>query len=248
MDLPDLQPGQVWSYRAREGEEDSRITILQIDQFGDERIVHIAVTELDGMNRKHPEWGDSPITHVGHMAVMEKRVRNDLLEIKDRLTEAPPMGGYDIWKEAFEKGEAGPYDEPMHVLMEWVEYMHGSYAGTIPPELEPGQIWSYKTRPGEEDSRIVILHREESDGEWIAHVAVIDLRGFSMDGRPIETITHMPYAENVLQADLLELTGHMDPLPDYQKEYKVWEDEGRGMFTVPVRELLQAMESNHPVH
>lgn len=101
--------------------------------------------------------------------------------------------------------------------------------------LAAGQEWKYHNRPGEDDSRVIILKLEPGkDGTPLAHIAVTNL---SEEG----TVHHLPFTEKAVRASLTELVGTID----YESEpegYKLWKtdyDHGKaGVFDQPVAEAV----------
>ncbi|MBB6099341.1 hypothetical protein HNR42_002782 [Deinobacterium chartae] len=110
-----------------------------------------------------------------------------------------------------------------------------------------GQVWSYHTRPGEEESVLRVLKAETHRTlGTIVHVSLegLDLRG--PGGTPGSSIGHLPFAEQALEASVTELLGH-DPYPHGDGEgYRIWRDAFErgeaGVWTLPVAEALSALE------
>src|SRR5690242_2665823 len=76
--------------------------------------------------------------------------------------------------------------------------------------LVAGQIWTYKTRPGEEGSRLTILKTESHPKLGnIIHVAVdgVRLQNPRAPGGASTAIGHMPYQESALRASLVAVSG-----------------------------------------
>ncbi|MCA9794186.1 MAG: hypothetical protein KC910_20400 [Candidatus Eremiobacteraeota bacterium] len=102
--------------------------------------------------------------------------------------------------------------------------------------LAAGQEWKYHNRPGEDDSRVIILKLEKGkDGTSLAHIAVTNL---GEQG----TVHHLPFTEKAVRASLTELVG----TTDYESEpegYKLWKadyDQGKaGVFDQPVAEAVE---------
>jgi hypothetical protein len=98
-------PGQIWSYHTRPEEKDSRLTVLQVDEVGPERIVHIRV---EGFSLTGPEG--KLIHTLPHMPIFEEALDRSVVA---QLGESVPLPdyqeGYIIWREAFERGGAGAF-------------------------------------------------------------------------------------------------------------------------------------------
>jgi hypothetical protein len=110
-----------------------------------------------------------------------------------------------------------------------------------------GQVWSYKTRPGEKKSSFVVLKVESHPK--IGNIIHIALRGLKLrrpDGDFIETAGHLPFAEEAIKRSAVKLLKEKDDLPDYEEGYEMWReafDAGRaGVYTVTIAEAVGLME------
>jgi hypothetical protein len=113
-------------------------------------------------------------------------------------------------------------------------------------KYEPGQVWSYKTRPGEESSRLTILEVEtHAKAGTLVHVRVSDVKIKKADGI-LDVIEHLPCAEEALDQSDVELVAEDAELPDFSEGYKLWKeafDKGQaGAFAVPIAKSIEVME------
>ena len=116
---PMLRAGQVWTYNTRPGESESRATVLQIDEEADQTIVHV---RLDGLQLKSPTAPDGISREVEHLPLsLSAFERSTLLKVDDVDTNSLSRRGYDTWREAFDKGEAGVFDQPLKDVLDIVE-------------------------------------------------------------------------------------------------------------------------------
>ena len=100
------QAGQSWKYRTREGEEHSRVVVLKTETRGSERIVHITVVG-DGI--------DSPL----HMPFSIDAMDQSVTELDEPIVSVPEFeGGYEIWREEYDKGQAGIYGIPLKEVLD----------------------------------------------------------------------------------------------------------------------------------
>ena len=102
-----FEAGQVWKYKTRSNELDSRLIILKVEQYeNSEEVIHIAVVGLSMKNVHDPSWlGDD----ISHMPFNREALVKCVVSF-DKMIEVPDFSeGYEIWKEAFDKGEAGIY-------------------------------------------------------------------------------------------------------------------------------------------
>ena len=112
--------GQVWKYKTRPDESDSRLTIVSIDhddpEYGD--IVHIYVSELNIPNPSAPGGKTVFISHLPYLSdalaqsVTELDSQHDDVERALEQFEAT-QEGYRLWKRAFENSEAGVFTNPV---------------------------------------------------------------------------------------------------------------------------------------
>jgi hypothetical protein len=114
-------------------------------------------------------------------------------------------------------------------------------------KYKPGQVWSYKTRPGEDTSTLTILRVDEiSGGQRIVHIRVDGIRLKNCTGgREPDTVQHMPFAKEFIDASVTEVFWKV-PVPSFADGYaqwrKGWEAGKAGYYTIPVSEAVQVMQ------
>jgi len=106
--MSQFQPGQVWTYHTRPGEEDSRLTVVKVephDKVG--TIVHIRV---DGVAQKNPHAPDGVSRVIHHTPFAAEALQRSVIEL---VGDGPVPGsfeqGYAIWKQAFDSGKGGVF-------------------------------------------------------------------------------------------------------------------------------------------
>ena len=116
-------------------------------------------------------------------------------------------------------------------------------------KLESGQIWKYKTREGEEDSRVTILKVEKYEkGGIVVHVAVTDINinNPQMENEKSNEISHLPFSKESILKSLTDLDSSDNNLPDFEEGYNEWKqafDSGKGgIFTIEVKEAVEYVE------
>ena len=117
------------------------------------------------------------------------------------------------------------------------------------PEFAPGQAWTYRTRPGEEASRVVIRKKdiEPEDGE-VFHISIlgVKLRNHRLPGGLQPAMHHAAVARATLDQSLLAYEGDGDDDEVWMDGYAVWRqayDHGdAGVFDIPVSEILGYIE------
>lgn len=111
-----------------------------------------------------------------------------------------------------------------------------------------GQVWRYKSRPQDIDSRLFIqkVDRQEN-GEEIFHVSLDGLRlsDDPDDERSVQTISHLPLSRQSLEASILEKLSFAGERPDYQEGYDQWHKAfavgEAGVFDIPANEIVTAI-------
>jgi hypothetical protein len=120
---PKYRPGQVWSYRTRVGEEQSRVTILRVDREPSAGyIVHLAV---DGLSIKNPTSRDGVARTISHLPFSEKATDQSLTDLLDTGPIPDYQEGYQTWREGFERGEAGVWSIPVEEVVAAMETVLG---------------------------------------------------------------------------------------------------------------------------
>ncbi|SEM36225.1 hypothetical protein SAMN02800694_0789 [Luteibacter sp. UNCMF331Sha3.1] len=117
------------------------------------------------------------------------------------------------------------------------------------PDYAVGQAWTYRTRPGEEASRVAIrrIDREPEDGE-VFHVSIlgVKLRNHRLPGGTQPAMNHAAVSRATLDASLLAHEGAADTDEAWRDGYAVWRqayDNGdAGIFDLPIPEILGYIE------
>jgi hypothetical protein len=117
------------------------------------------------------------------------------------------------------------------------------------PQFLAGQVWTYRTRPGEERSRVVICKVETDPklGEIVhLHVQGIQLKNPNAPDKVSHEIGHMPYAAEALKKCLGKLESGNATLPEYQDGYEEWreafENGKAGVWTLQLADAISGME------
>lgn len=116
-------------------------------------------------------------------------------------------------------------------------------------DFAEGQVWSYKTRIGEEGST-VLINKIESDPRLgpIFHISITGVKvknPRSTSGVTTE-LPHSPVSKKTLDDSVTKLVAKSKPNPQYLEGYKEWKsafDNGdAGIFTIPVQEIVGVIE------
>ncbi|GHU32374.1 hypothetical protein FACS189497_13920 [Betaproteobacteria bacterium] len=116
----DFGEGQVWSYKTREGEEESTVLINKVEQVPKlGKIFHISIF---GVKVKNPRISSGVSTELPHSPVSEETLRKSLKKLIRRSSPNPDYAeGYKTWKEAFDKGEAGVFTIDVAEIIDVIE-------------------------------------------------------------------------------------------------------------------------------
>ena len=116
----------------------------------------------------------------------------------------------------------------------------------IDKNIVPGQIWTYRTMKGYEDSRIVIgsLDNVPNVGEVVC-ISIINApipknSSGAIDGT---TMPFLPFSKEVLTESILKLDGTMELHKDFEGYYYNWlrETKGEDFLTQTVSSFLELL-------
>lgn len=112
--------GQLWSYRTRPGEEDSRVYIARVDRdFGSKAIYHLYI---DGLKLKNPMLEGGVQDHLVHVPVSKEALEASVISlIQSDVTPPDISEGYVIWREAFLNGQAGVFTISLQQIVQYIE-------------------------------------------------------------------------------------------------------------------------------
>lgn len=120
-----------------------------------------------------------------------------------------------------------------------------------PVVYSEGQIWSYKTRTGEEKSTVLINKIEEHEKLGnIFHISVykVKVKNPHIAGGITTDLPHFPVSEETLKKSLIKFIGKSKINPEYHEGYKTWKaalDNGKaGIFTISVAEIIGIVEES----
>jgi hypothetical protein len=116
-------------------------------------------------------------------------------------------------------------------------------------DFKEGQVWSYRTRPNEQDSTLLI-NKVESDAKLgtIFHISVngVKVKNRRAPGGITQSLPHFPVSRKTLDNSVVQLVGHSAPNPAYRDGYATWkkafEAGDAGIFTVSVAEIVDFIE------
>ena len=104
----DFEPGQVWSYKARAGDDDSLLTILKVEddpKLG--KVVHIHLSNVKIPTDSNP---DGEYKKIGHLPISLPYLIDSVTDLKTTSEPIPEFqDGYDLWRNAVDQGGAGAF-------------------------------------------------------------------------------------------------------------------------------------------
>ena len=113
-------------------------------------------------------------------------------------------------------------------------------------KFKPGQVWQYRTRKGEEGSRLIIGKVEQMGSIGIViHIKLIGLRIMNphAPGGVSNTIAHAPVAEANLSESVTTLVSEGGNLDGFHEGYDTFKKAGKpGVLTIPVSEIVDSVE------
>lgn len=130
------------------------------------------------------------------------------------------------------------------------------YSDELPPpdpmtskRFALGQVWLYKTRPTEPDSR-VLIGKVESTPELgtIVHVKLVGLRikSPSAPGEFGSVMSHVPITEAALNDSATQLTNEQADLSGFSDGYNNWltayQAGDAGVFTLSLADVVDTIE------
>lgn len=117
-------------------------------------------------------------------------------------------------------------------------------------DFAAGEVWSYRTRSGEEGSTLLI-NKVEPDQKLglIFHISVSGVHVKNRRAASGETkeLPHFPVSKETLEKSCIKRVGKTKPNENYREGYNQWKqafDQGQaGVFTIPVSEIISFVES-----
>jgi len=117
--LTEYKEGQVWNYKTRVNELESKLIILKVEEYETlGEVIHIYVTGLAMIDNSNPS---EVMDDISHMPFSKEAIDDSVISFDD-MTEIPDYSeGYEIWKESFMKGDAGVFSVLVSEAVEFME-------------------------------------------------------------------------------------------------------------------------------
>lgn len=115
-----FEAGQVWQYKTRSGESDSRLYIVKVDSWPNgEKIYHIYANKL---KIKNPMLAGGIQTELPHAPVSEQTLKLSATRLQRKAGALPDIAeGYNAWKEQYDQGEAGVFTISVSEIITLIE-------------------------------------------------------------------------------------------------------------------------------
>ena len=117
-------------------------------------------------------------------------------------------------------------------------------------DYKVGQVWTYKTRKGEENSYLTILKIEDYPKAGVAiHIAIdkLNIKGPRTGKFYGHTISHMPFSLTALDKSVTNIKKESSDLPRFQEGYNNWKESfvkgDAGIFSITVAEAIEFIET-----
>ncbi|HEV7819733.1 MAG TPA: hypothetical protein VGO84_01040 [Burkholderiales bacterium] len=116
---------------------------------------------------------------------------------------------------------------------------------------EVGQLWSYKTRPQEKDSTLMVLHIDNTSklGQ-VVFVGVKDVRILHPSGKVLSSMSPLPFTKDALDRSVIKLIGKTDKLMNFDFGYQKWKEaqfagKRPPTYIKPVAEIIGSLENGY---
>ena len=115
--------------------------------------------------------------------------------------------------------------------------------------FQSGQVWQYKTRAGEESSRLIIAKVESNPKlGTIVHIQVKDvaIKSGKAPGGVSKLISHLPFAEQAISDSVTAMDKDTVNPTGWEDGYKQWKtafDAGKGgIWSITVSDAISSVE------
>lgn len=118
--------------------------------------------------------------------------------------------------------------------------LFGASAQAPPPvdRYAEGQVWEYRTRPGEEASRLKVQRIEDHAALGrVYHVSVIGVR-IETGRAVVPMLNHLPVSRATLDGSVTRLADGDADFPDIEAGIAEWRRAEGGVFSIGVAEIV----------
>ena len=125
-------------------------------------------------------------------------------------------------------------------------------AGNVAAEdYEVGQVWSYKTRPQEPNSTLMILRIDNSSKLGaVVFIGLKELRVQHPSGKVFPSMSPLPFKKEALDQSVNQLVGKADKLMPSDFGYAKWKEAQRAgrtppTYAKPVADVVNGLENGY---
>jgi hypothetical protein len=107
-------------------------------------------------------------------------------------------------------------------------------------KYSPGQVWSYKARPGESSSTVTILRIEALPKVGvIIHVRIDGVHFRNCTGGPAPTaVQHAPFTKAAIDLSVTRQLRTTSEIPEFEAGYKGWLEHCGGVYTITLAKMV----------
>ncbi|TSA85877.1 hypothetical protein FNU79_08830 [Deinococcus detaillensis] len=127
----DFEAGQRWHYHTREGEEQSTLGILRREVNNGRALLHI---RIEGIILPNPRAENGIQTVLGHTPISAEALEKSVTFRAEQAFVPDDFSGYETWREAFIRQEAGVFTISVKEILDVVE--QGLAAGLTKPKQD----------------------------------------------------------------------------------------------------------------
>ena len=128
----------------------------------------------------------------------------------------------------------------------WAMFSASLVQALGPGGYAEGQVWEYRTRPGEEGSLLKIQRIEQhpafSAQGGIYHISIVGLR--LSGATQIRALPHAPVSRQTLDASVTRLATRSPDFPDAEEGIAHWRAAQGGVFTITVAEIAEMLDQS----
>lgn len=115
-----IEEGQIWSYKCRDSEPESTLTVIKIDKPGNEQIVHIRVDKVSIIQR---DTGEVIATYIEHLPMSIEAFSKSVGKVES-MVKTSINDGYLDWKKKFDERKAGVWSLEVSAVIEMIENIY----------------------------------------------------------------------------------------------------------------------------
>jgi hypothetical protein len=127
----------------------------------------------------------------------------------------------------------------------------GAAGAAFAENYEVGQVWTYKTRPQEKSSTLMVLRVDNTSklGQVI-FVGVKDVRILHPSGKVLSSMSPLPFTKDALDQSVIKQVGKTDKLMNSSFGYQKWKEaqfagKKPPTYVKPVAEIVNALENGY---